>query len=73
MYFIRKYSNGWAIHDDDTGSSRLLTKVEREEAARKFPELSDGKVVTVFFDHYGSRELMGCVGWWNLAVKKQPG
>lgn len=50
MYFIRKYSNGWAIHNDDTGYSRLLTDAEKEHAKETFPELADEKVVTVYFD-----------------------
>lgn len=50
MYYIRKYSNGWAIHNDANGFSRLLTPSEIEAAKREFPELLDQKVLTVFAD-----------------------
>lgn len=50
MYYIRKYSNGWAIHNDDNGKSRLLNEEEVKAVRREFPELDDKKVRTVFAD-----------------------
>lgn len=54
MYYIKKYSNGWAIHNDDNGSSRLLTYQEVEAVVKEFPELEDKKVRTVFTDQVKS-------------------
>lgn len=54
MYYIRKYSNGWAIHNDDNGESRLLTEREVEAVKQEFPELEDEKVLTVFADEVKS-------------------
>lgn len=54
MYYIRKYSNGWAIHNDDNGLSRLLTYHEVEMVKKEFPQLQDEKVRTVFADEVKS-------------------
>lgn len=54
MYYIRKYSNGWAIHNDDNGASRLLTSQEMEAVKKEFPQLEDQKVLTVFADEVKS-------------------
>ncbi len=54
MYYIRKYSNGWAIHNDDNGCSRLLTSQEVEAVRKEFPQLEDEKVRTVFTDEVKS-------------------
>ena len=54
MYYIRKYSNGWAIHNDENGSSRLLTADEMEAVKREFPDLKDEKVRTVYADEVKS-------------------
>ena len=54
MYYIRKYSNGWAIHNDDNGCSRLLTAQEIEAVRKEFPVLRDEKVRTVFADQVKS-------------------
>jgi hypothetical protein len=54
MYYIRKYSNGWAIHNDDNGASRLLTDQEIEAVKQEFPQLEDEKVRTVFADEVKS-------------------
>jgi hypothetical protein len=54
MYYIRKYSNGWAIHNDDNGGSRLLTLQEMEAVKKEFPQLEDQKVLTVFADEVKS-------------------
>ena len=54
MYYIRKYSNGWAIHNDDNGGSRLLTAQEMEAVKKEFPQLEYEKVRTVFTDQVKS-------------------
>lgn len=54
MYYIRKYSNGWAIHNDDNGGSRLLNEEEVKAIRREFPELENEKVRTVFADEVKS-------------------
>ena len=43
MYYIRKYCDGWAIHNDDNGCSRLLNDQEVEAVKREFPQLDDEK------------------------------
>jgi hypothetical protein len=54
MYYIRKYSNGWAIHNDANGCSRLLTEQEVEAVKKEFPQLEAEKVRTVFADQVKS-------------------
>ena len=54
MCYIRKYSNGWAIHNDDNGEARLLNDHEIETVKQEFPELEDEKVLTVFADEVKS-------------------
>jgi hypothetical protein len=54
MYYIRKYSNGWAIHNDDNGRSRLLNEEEVKAVRQEFPELEEEKVLTVFTDEVKS-------------------
>jgi hypothetical protein len=50
MYFIKKYSNCWAIHNDDNGQSRALTADEVEAVKKELPALNDAKTLTVFTD-----------------------
>jgi len=50
MYYIRKYSNCWAIHNDDTGESRPLAPEEVDAVLIEFPALADPKVRTIFTD-----------------------
>jgi len=50
MYYIRKYSNGVAIHNDANGCSRLLTEQEVKAVKKEFPQLEEAKVRTVFAD-----------------------
>jgi hypothetical protein len=57
MYYIRKYADCWAIHDDDTGMSRKLEKEEMETVAKEFPVLLDKAVRTVFMDTLTSIQL----------------
>jgi len=54
MYYIRKYANGWAIHNDDNGKSRLLNDQEVEAVKKEFPKLEDEKVITFFADQIKS-------------------
>jgi hypothetical protein len=54
MYYIRKYKDCWAIHNDNTGSSRKLTAQEVEEVKKELPELEDPQVRTVFKDQVHS-------------------
>jgi hypothetical protein len=54
MYYIRKYSNGWAIHNDDNGEARLLNEEEVKAVRQEFPELEEEKVLTVFTDEVKS-------------------
>lgn len=54
MYYIRKYSNGWAIINDDNGCSRLLTQQEVEAVKKEFRQLEAESVRTVFADQVKS-------------------
>ena len=54
MFYIRKYSNGVAIHNDANGCSRLLTEQEVEAVKKEFPQLQQSQVRTVFVDHVKS-------------------
>ncbi len=54
MYYIRKYSNGVAIHNDANGCSRLLTAQEVEAVKKEFPQLQQSQVRTVFADQVES-------------------
>jgi hypothetical protein len=64
MYYIRKYVNGWAIHDDDTGKSRLLTEEEKKAVAEEFPSLKEAQVRSIFSDNITS------IRHWNSEVGK---
>ena len=50
MYYIRKYNNGWAIHNDNNGQARLLNEEEVKAIKQEFPTIEDTKVITVFAD-----------------------
>ena len=54
MYYIRKYSDCWAIHDDILSTSRKLTTDEIEKLKIEFPSLKDEKVLTVYSDQIRS-------------------
>ncbi len=54
MYYIKKYSNCWAIHNDQNGCSRKLTLQEIELVKKELPELKNPQVVTVYSDHIQS-------------------
>ena len=50
MYYIKKYADCWAIHNDQTGASRALNESEKEQLLQEFPLLADAQVRTVFAD-----------------------
>lgn len=50
MYYIRKYADCWAVHDDITGASRKLQPEEVEKLKIEFDSLRDEKVLTVYTD-----------------------
>ena len=54
MYYIRKYSDCFALHDDDSGASRPLNSDEIVALTREFPELANEEVGTVFTDTVSS-------------------
>ncbi len=54
MYYIKKYADCWAIHNDDNGKSRKLTDKEVEEVKKELSELENPKVRTVFADQIKS-------------------
>ena len=54
MYYIQKYADCWAIHDDDTGASRQLTAEETEAVTKEFPELADERTRSIFTDNVTS-------------------
>jgi hypothetical protein len=54
MYYIKKYADCWAIHDDITGASRKLTTEEVKKITIEFPSLKDEKVITFYTDRIRS-------------------
>lgn len=50
MYYIKKYADCWAVHDDTTGGSRKLTQDEVAKLKIEFTALQDEKVVTIYAD-----------------------
>jgi hypothetical protein len=51
MFFIRKYADCWAVHNDDTGESRPLTEQEQKDVQEEFPSLLDEQVRSIFMDN----------------------
>jgi len=58
MYFIRKYADCWAVHDDDTGFSRPLEPEEVEKVQKEFECLQEDNLRTVYADHIYSIVVM---------------
>jgi hypothetical protein len=56
MYYIKKYADCWAIHNDDNGKSRPLTEKEVETVQEEYPTLKDNQVGTVYADQIRSLE-----------------
>jgi hypothetical protein len=54
LYYIRKYADGWAIHNDENGKSRLLNEQEIEALKKEFPILRESKVRTLFIERINS-------------------
>jgi hypothetical protein len=54
MYYIKKYADCWAVHDDVTGASRKLTATEIEKVKIEFDSLNDEKVLTIYADRIRS-------------------
>jgi hypothetical protein len=50
MYYIKKYVDCWAIHNDQTGASRVLNEAEKLLALQEFTQLVDAQVRTIFAD-----------------------
>jgi hypothetical protein len=56
MYYVKKYADCWAIHNDDNGKSRPLTEKEVETVREEYPTLKDNQVCTVYADQIRSLE-----------------
>jgi hypothetical protein len=56
MYYIKKYADCWAIHNDDNGKSRPLTEKEVTTVQEEYPTLKDNQVGTVNADQIRSLE-----------------
>lgn len=56
MYYIKKYADCWAIHNDDNGKSRRLTATEVLAVQEEYPSLKDPKTCTVYADQIDSLE-----------------
>ena len=54
MYYIKKYADCWAIHNDANGKSRPLTESEVEAVRQEYPSLNDPKTCTVYADEVRS-------------------
>lgn len=50
MYYIKKYADCWAVHDDVTGASRKLTTTEIKKMKIEFDSLKDERVLTIYTD-----------------------
>jgi hypothetical protein len=59
MYYIRKYADCWAVHDDVTGASRKLTTEEKERLKNEFDSLRNEKVLTIYSDSIRSLSVFG--------------
>ena len=51
MYVIKKYVEGLAVINDDTGESRLLPPEQEKEVLELLPQLKDEKTASVFVDN----------------------
>ncbi|MEM7510802.1 MAG: hypothetical protein AAF388_07705 [Bacteroidota bacterium] len=52
MYYIRKYADSWAIHNNQTRKSRMLSQNEVMKILDEFPNLRNGigsHLATTFF------------------------
>ena len=51
MYYIKKYADCWAIHNDDNGKSRPLSEEEVQAIQEEYPSLKDPKTCTIYADN----------------------
>jgi len=56
MYYVKKYADCWAIHNDDNGKSRPLTEAEVQAVQEEYPSLKDPKTCTIYADQIDSLE-----------------
>lgn len=56
MYYVKKYADCWAIHNDNNGKSRPLTEKEVDTVQEEYPTLKDNQVGTFYADHIRSLE-----------------
>ena len=56
MYYIRKYADCWAVHNDNNGKSRPLTPQEEEMIKEAFKELANPQIRSFFTDYIHSLE-----------------
>ena len=54
MYYIKKYADCWAIHNDASGKSRPLTEREITVIQEEYPALKDPRTCTVYADEVHS-------------------
>jgi len=54
MYYIKKYADCWAVHNDDNGKSRRLSEKEVEVVRQAYPSLKDPKTCTIYADQIAS-------------------
>ncbi|MDA3940643.1 MAG: hypothetical protein PF693_15260 [Spirochaetia bacterium] len=50
MFYIKKYIEGFAIHNDESGKSRLLSEQEKQKALEVYPALLDKSTIRIFTD-----------------------
>jgi hypothetical protein len=50
MYYIKKYADCWAVHNDTSGRSRPLSEEEIAIVQKEYPDLKDPKTRTVYTD-----------------------
>lgn len=58
MYYIKKYADCWAVHNDHNGNSRPLNEEECKKVKDEFPSLADSRVRTVFTDQIRSLDKL---------------
>ncbi|MEM6805485.1 MAG: hypothetical protein AAF696_29070 [Bacteroidota bacterium] len=59
MYYIRKFAESWAVHNNYTGKSRLLNESEVQQILVEFPNLkfnAKSKSLTYFRNKINSIE-----------------
>ena len=54
MFYIRKYADCWAVHDDLTGGSRKLAPDEVTKVKIEFECLQDEMVIIIQTEHIRS-------------------